>query len=127
MMHALACEHANISFEGQLSHTELPQIPGARFEETQVLRRGTLQPILDFIVLPLTSLSLPLIETAVISKIAFKGNTGIVHVQIETGGTMAFAAYDQFDRDCVVAYPAVPAALLMKLVEERVLYSFRPI
>jgi hypothetical protein len=44
-----------------------------------------------------------LLEKAVVSKIAF-GHGGIVHVQIASNGKMAFAAYDNFDRKCVVAY-----------------------
>jgi hypothetical protein len=43
---------------------------------------------------------------AITSKIAF-GNRGIIHVQIEENGKMSFAAYDNFDRECVVAFPAV--------------------
>jgi hypothetical protein len=38
---------------------------------------------------------------------------------------MAFAAYDNFDRECVVAYSAVPSALLDELTEARVLRDYR--
>jgi hypothetical protein len=47
-----------------------------------------------------------------------------VHAQIEKHGQTAFAAYDQFHQDNVVAYAAVPIALLNELVAKRVLYSF---
>lgn len=59
------------------------------------------------------------------SKIAFSHYAGIVHVQIESHGEIAFAAYDLFHEDCVFVYPAVPLALLEELVERRVLYSYR--
>jgi len=124
IMRALANEHTHISFEGHLGHTELMKLEGARFEETAVLRRGTISPVLDFVVLPLTPASLPLIEKAVVSRIAFRSSRGIIHVQIETRGEMAFAAYDQFHAECVVAYSPVPVALLAELVETHVLHSY---
>ena len=124
MMRALAGEDSKISFEGRLSNTDLVKVDGVEFEETELLRRGTLQPQLDFLVLPLTPVSLPTIKKAIDSKIAFSRNAGIVHVQIEKHGEIAFAAYDRFHEDCVVAYPAVSEALLNELVERRVLYSF---
>jgi hypothetical protein len=124
MMRALAGEDSRISFEGRLSNTDLVKIDGVHFEETQVLRRGTLQPQLDFLVLPLTPASLPTIEKAIHSKIAFSGSAGIIHVQIEKHGEIAFSAHDNFHEDCVVAYPAASESLLKELVEKRVLYSF---
>ena len=124
MMNALAGENASISFEGRLSNTRLVKIAGGRFEETEVLRRRTLQPRLDFLVLPLTPVSLSNIEKAIDPKVAFNRDAGIVHVQIEKHGQIAFAAYDQFHQDNVVAYAAVPIALLNELVTKRVLYSF---
>jgi hypothetical protein len=126
MMNVLAGNGARISFEGSLSHSELFTIEGASFEETPLLRRGTTAPPLDFVVLPLTVENVPTIQKAIGSKIAFNGSKGIVHVQIEKDSAMAFAAYDNFHEDCVVAYRAVPAALLERLVESRVLYSYTP-
>jgi|SRR5436305_1777208 hypothetical protein len=124
MMRALAGEDATISLEGRLSHTDLAKINGVRFEETELLRRGTTQPRLDFLVLPLTPALVATIEKAVDSKIAFSRCAGIVHVQIVTHGEIAFAAYDQFHEECVTAYPAVPVAVLAELVEKRVLHSY---
>lgn len=126
MMRALAGDDSRISFEGMLSKTDLVRIDGIHFEETQVLRRGTLQPQFDFLVLPLTSASLPIIEKAIHSKIGLSGHAGIVHVQIEIRGEVAFAAYDNFHEDCVFAYRPVSETLLRELVEKQVLYSFKP-
>jgi hypothetical protein len=124
MMRALAGEDSRISFEGRLSNTDLVKIDGVHFEETLVLLRGTLQPQLDFLVLPLTPASLPILEEAIHSKITFSGGAGIFHVQIEKHREIAFAAYDSFHEDCVVAYPAISESLLKNLLEKRVLYSF---
>ncbi len=81
-MRALAAEDSRISFEGKLSQTELVQMAGVAYEEGGVLKRATLQPKLDFLVLPLTHKNLSALEKAVNSKIAF-GHGGIIHVQIE--------------------------------------------
>jgi hypothetical protein len=77
-MHARAAENTNISFEGMLSHTELAQMEGVGHEESNVLKRSTLQPKRDFRILPLTPQNVSAIVKAITSKIAF-GNRGIIH------------------------------------------------
>jgi hypothetical protein len=123
MMHARAAENTNISFEGMLSHTELAQMEGVGHEESDVLKRSTLQPKRDFRILPHTPQNVSAIVKAITAKIAF-GNRGIIHVQIERNGKMAFAAYDNFDRECVVAYPAVSSASLNELTMTGVLRNY---
>jgi hypothetical protein len=123
MMHARAAENTNVSFEGMLSHTELAQMEGVGHEESDVLKRSTLQPKRDFRILPLTPQNVSAIVKAITSKIAF-GNRGIIHVQIERNGKMAFAAYDNFDRESVVAYPAVSSASLNELTMTGVLRNY---
>ena len=68
MMRALASDESKISFEGELSRTELARIVGVVHEETGVLRKNTLWPKLDFLVLPLTPRSLATIEKAITPK-----------------------------------------------------------
>jgi len=85
MMHARAAENTNISFEGMLSHTGLAQMERVGHEESDVLKRSTLQPKRDFRILPLTPQNVSAIVKAITSKIAF-GNRGIIHVQIEGNG-----------------------------------------
>ena len=123
MMSALASDATKISFEGRLSNTELVNIDGAAFEETGVLKRATLAPPLDFVILPLTQRTLPVIAKAITSKIAF-GSKGIIHVQIAKDGDLAFAAYDGFDRECVVAYASISAALLDELMKAKVVRGY---
>jgi hypothetical protein len=124
MMRALAAKDGRISFEGKLSQTGLSQMAGVASEESGVLKRATLQPKLDFLVLPLTPKNLSTLERAVVSKIAL-GHGGIIHVQIERNGKMAFAAYDNFGRECVVAYSDVSPSLLDELTKARVLRNYR--
>jgi len=126
VMRTLAHEDARISFEGRLSHTELAKIAGASLNETQVLKRNTTSPRMDFVVLPLTPATAPEIENAIASKIAFKDYAGIVHVQIERQGRLAFVACDHFHQDCVWVSEAVPTTFLVELVKNRVLYSYAP-
>jgi hypothetical protein len=123
MMHALAAEDSRISFEGALSQTELARM-AATHEETGVLKRATFQPKQDFLVLRLTPEKLSALEKAIISKIPF-GNHGIIHVQIERNGRIAFAAYDNFDRECVVAYSDVSSSLLDELTNARILRGYQ--
>jgi len=61
MMSALASDTTKISFEGTLSHTDLLRIAGVTHDESGVLRRATLAPQRDFIVLPLSEQTLPAI------------------------------------------------------------------
>jgi hypothetical protein len=70
VMRTLAHEDARISFEGRLSHTEPAKVAGASLNETQVLKRNTPSPSMDFVVLPLTPETAPEIENAIASKIA---------------------------------------------------------
>src|SRR5690349_1801149 len=86
MMETLAGDATSISFEGQLAKSELFAVAGATFDETPVLRRGTLWPKEDFVVFPLTFATLPLLRAAIESKISFTGGEGIIHVQIEKQG-----------------------------------------
>jgi len=124
MMQALVADDCRISFEGRLSQTGLVQLQGVTEDEDAVLKRATLQPKLDFFVLPLTPESLPAITKVITSKIAF-GERGIIHVQIVRAGKIAFAAYDGFDRESVVAYSAVPTSLLDQLTETRILRAYK--
>jgi hypothetical protein len=126
LMRTLAHEDARISFEGRLSHTELANIAGASSNETEVLKRNTTSPRLDFVVLPLTPERVSEIEKAIVSKIAFNDHAGIVHVQIERLRHLAFVACDQFHEDFVWVSEAVPDTILAELVKSRVLYSYAP-
>jgi hypothetical protein len=124
MMRALASDDSKISFEGRLSQTDLARLEGVTDQENDVLKRATLQPRLDFLVLPLTQKNIPTITRAIASRIAF-GSKGIIHVQIASRGKLAFAAYDNFDQDCTVAFSAVPLVLLDELVKAQVLRRYK--
>jgi hypothetical protein len=118
MMHALRGEGTKVSLEGYLADAELVALPGASTEETTVLKRATLSPRLDFLVLPLDEKTEPSIAKAIRSRIPFKDGRGIIHAQIEGGGEIIFAAYDSFHH-CHVKRSAIAPALVSHLTEKR--------
>ena len=103
VMRLLAGEDVQISFEGNLSQCGLATLPGASNTETAALKRATIQPELDFIVLPLGPTNVRAILEHVLP--AWRA---VVHVQIEKHGTLQFGAYDNFHPACIVVGPAVP-------------------
>ena len=125
MIDALAAEDCRISFEGNLSQTDLAGMEGLITEENGPFKRGTLSPKLDFLIPPLTRDDVPRLERAIKSKIAFNGNRGIVHVQIARGEQIAFAASDQFADGCVVVQFGVSPELLDHLISAGALRSYQ--
>ena len=124
MMDLFASAESSISFEGYLHNTKLNNIEGASESESSGLKRATTHPRLDFVVLPLTEASVPKIKKAIASRVGF-GNEGIVHVQIQRGEQLAFAAYDGFHEDTVVLFLNGAEQLLERLVAAGVLRSYR--
>jgi hypothetical protein len=88
-MHELAGE-AHISFEGELRKTRLLSLPDSSQAETSSLRRNTIWPEQDFVVLRLEKDSLDPIVSAVGGTIP----RSVLHIQIEKKGTLEFGMYD---------------------------------
>jgi hypothetical protein len=123
MMKGLAGD-AHISFEGDLKALRLTSLPGASMEETETLKRNTIWPKQDFIIVPLESSTTDTIVSAIGGTIP---NT-IIHIQIEKGGSIRFATYDHFHPECIVFHPAMDKAILESLVSEGIMrpYTQRP-
>jgi hypothetical protein len=126
MMKFFAADGSRIAFEGNLIDTGLFKMDGASHEETGTLKRATTAPPLDFVVLPLDAARVTDIEKAIDSKVAFNGYKGIVHVQIEAQGEIAFAAFDNFGRDSVIVTSRVSTSVLDDLVTARILKGYAP-
>jgi hypothetical protein len=63
MMQALAGDRSRIAFEGRgLLKTALSGIASATMEETAILKRATIAPRLDFMVLPMNKETIPQLE-----------------------------------------------------------------
>lgn len=124
MMRTFASEQSRIAFEGNLASTELFRLDGGSHEEVGILKRATIAPQLDFVVLPLAPSRVPEIERAIRSKVAFARYGGIIHVQIESDGEIVFGAYDNFGRHRVVVNAIVTTSILDDLVKTRVLRGY---
>jgi len=94
---------AHISFEGDLSATTLAHWPGASFDETRPLKRNTLQPKQEFVVLPL---ELGLVKP-IISAVGGTIPRGILHVQIEKEDRLELGLYDKFAPDAMFFGPTL--------------------
>ena len=116
-------DQSNISFEGSLGQLTCFSWPAASYEENQVLKRQTTSPELDFVVIPLTEQSVKDIWKELCEK-DHLAHEGIIHVQIENNGRLVFGGYDNFHRECTVAYPGVPLELLEKLKEQGIIREY---
>ena len=111
--------NAHISFEGNLSNLGLLRFPGASEEATGVLKRNTLWPKQDFIVVPLESS----MSKAILSAIGGVVPRKIIHIQVEKASILEFGAYDNFSPGCVFFGSAVGQELIESLVSQGVLNS----
>jgi hypothetical protein len=123
-LHRLMVElagNALISLEGDLSSFRFPEgnlvAPGT----TDALKRATLVPELDFVVLRLASEFIPTIFEQVM-KAGLKDK--IIHVQIERDGVLELSAYDNIAPKCVVTGPGVSSSLLEDLKKRGVIRNF---
>jgi hypothetical protein len=71
-----------------LSQFELLDLPPASTEETSVLKRNTLWPKQDFVVIPIN----PGVEEAVLAAIGGSVSRKIIHIQIEKDGCLESGA-----------------------------------
>jgi hypothetical protein len=123
MMEELA-GNAHISFEGDLSGLQLLSTPGASREETPALKRNTLWPRQDFVILPLE----PSMSKTIVSAIGGTIPRAIIHIQFERNALLQFAAYDNFHPKCIVFGNGVKQEVLESLVSQNILrpYTERP-
>jgi hypothetical protein len=112
---------ARLSLEGSLGDAAFPAEAILGREAIDILKRNNTASILDFLVLRLQ----PEFVDAIFSQISRIGlREDIAHVQIEKGGRLELAAYDNFHPQCVVTGPAVPAEVLAELQAAGVVRGF---
>jgi len=112
---------AHISLEGDLSSCRFPDDLVVTRDETSVLKRGTLVPKQDFVVLRLNPETIdPIFEQMMTASL----KRAIVHVQIERNGVRELGAYDNFHPECVVTGPGVSPEVLDELKKKNVLRAF---
>lgn len=114
---------AHISFEGDLSRCVFPPSLSPSLDETPALRRQTLVPRQDFVVLSLTPESVSPILDVVLRDSRHLAD--IIHIQIEKAGQLQFGSYDKFDERCIVGFsPGVTPELLNQLQLSGVIRSW---
>lgn len=127
LLHAVMEECASgslISFEGSLESLGFINWPEISREETDSLKRQTLSPNLDFVVVQLNESTFPSIWEELAEKDHLV-NEGIIHVQIEKDGKLVFGGYDNFHKECTVAYAGIPVELIDKLQEKGIIRGYK--
>jgi hypothetical protein len=102
---------AQVSFEGDLSSTSLFNVAGASGDETQALKRNTLWPKQDFVVLPLEAQMVGPIMAAVGGTVP----RGIIHIQVQKDGRLELGLYDNFAPTCMFFGPRITSVFLATL------------
>lgn len=106
---------AKISFEGDLHAFALSSLPDASPVETAGLKRSTLSPKQDFVVVPLNNSTVKAISRSIGGTLS----RAILHVQIEKRGRLEFAAFDNFQH--IFFGEAPTAEFVESLVAEGIL------
>jgi hypothetical protein len=112
---------AHISFEGDLSILGLVGLPGASQIETSVLKRNTLWPQQDFVIVPLE----PSAIEAIFTRIGGTVPRTVHHIQIEKGGRLEFGAYDNFYPECIFLGCAITQTFIDSQISEGTLRSLQ--
>ena len=112
---------AHASFEGDLSEWDLTQLSDYTSEETNSLPRQTLDPVMDFLVVPINSANIKALKRIFARPDVLGTNGAIIHTQAEVGGELLFMACDNFHDDCTVISTSVPEAFLERLEERGML------
>ena len=103
---------ARMSLEGDLSKCHFNDDHVVAREEVGLLKRSTLSPRLDFVIVKFE----PDTVAALSKEVIVAGVTkNIIHVQIERNASLQLGAYDNFHRDCVVTGPEVSVELLAEM------------
>ena len=115
---------AHVSFEGNLKGLKLLSMPEASKEPTPSLKRNTLWPKQDFVIVPLEHFMGEKILAAIGGTVPHR----IIHIQIEKNDRLEFGAYDNFQPECIYFGAAVEQSFLADLVSQGVLrpYTERP-
>jgi hypothetical protein len=107
---------AHVSFEGDLRATKLSKLSNASDAESLVLKRNTLSPKQDFIVVPLETDLIGAISSAIGGTIP----KSILHIQIEKNGRLELGLYDNFQPKAIFFGPALSPSFLEHLQAEGV-------
>jgi hypothetical protein len=114
-------EDAKVSFEGDLQMLQKVGLASVSLDETTCLRRHILEPMQDFLVIPLSRHNLQVL-VSLFGRVGVR--TRVVHVQIESRGGLVFAAYDQFDSEGAWISTRFSEGQLLRLHGQKVIGSY---
>jgi hypothetical protein len=123
LLHRLMREFVGgqMSLEGDLSKCRFAEQMIVANDEVGLLKRNTLYPRQEFVILRLEPVNIaPIFKQVLAAGLS----RAIIHIQIERGGVLQLGAYDNFHPDCVVAGPVVSEALLAGLKAKHILRDF---
>ncbi len=120
-------EAAHVSLEGDLKQFRLLERSDASTAETLVLRRNTLSPRLDFVVLPVSPELVSTLKQIMSGAGIFNDGGLLIHAQVEFRGKLVLGAYDNFHEDCVVACEPLGEDFLEPLRTKGILRSYEAI
>lgn len=101
----LVGDEAVLSLEGFSLPEVVLSLEDVSWAETDVLRRNTIEPKLDFVVVPLDASRAQTIKEAIAKSSVLSDETGgLVHLQIAKDGRLVFGAYDNVHPECTVVY-----------------------
>jgi len=84
------------------------------------LKRNTLSPEQDFMIVPLE----PFTVEKIIPAIGGSVPKAILHIQIEKNGVLQFGAYDNFYPECIFFGSAVNQSMIEWLISESIMRPF---
>ena len=100
------------SFEGDLADLKLEELPGALSQETNALRRQTIEPQLDFITVPINPDTVRDLKRRLATHGVLGRDGRVIHTQLAVGDDLLFIACDNFHDECTVASTTVPEQFL---------------
>lgn len=112
------------SFEGDLSDLQLGEIPGASSQETNSLRRQTMEPELDFVTVPINADTVRKLKRCLTAHGVLGRNGSVIHTQLAAGDNLLLIACDNFHDECTVASTIVPETFLNEMQSHGLLRAY---
>lgn len=125
LLDALLCifkEQARISFEGKLSPRLFEELPVVSTEPIEPHLRNTSYPKQDFVIIPITAVTLDILRKKVLPQVGLRKN--VLHVLISKKDKLVFCSYDCF-HPCVGLSLVVPEAQVIALCEKGILKEYK--
>jgi len=116
---------ACLSLEGDLSSYALWALVDASDQPIAPLVRTTQDPLLGFVVIPLSPQNVAVVLRATSRPPKLGEDSPIVHVQIAVGPRLVFGAYDNFHPDCTFI-DGMPYEALVEMQRHGVIGKFEP-